>query len=164
MAEDKLIYRSAIPRFFYVFRILSLLALILFLIWEVNYIVLLVYSAGVVYFSLNRLDYILEVHDDHFKVILPCCYGKQFFIYQTFFYKDIHSLELRTPKSNPILSGLNKLFNYSMPALLNRFVFSSQNPSISFYDQHGEKKSFQFTYNNPTLDKALRSVRQAPGE
>jgi len=159
MTNTRPIYRNSLPIQFYGFRGMLLGGLIfLFLIRnEIDYRFILVYLFLAFISSWNRDNYIIEVYNDRFNLVLPSIYGNRFTDTQTYYFSSIKTFAFEKGYYDWKAAIFGEILRFFLPVHMVGILFAYKNPTIHFTI---EAKDFniKFSYNQDSLVKALELI------
>ena len=149
------IYKSSLPFYFYGFRVILLTGTIFLFLYKVDYIFIITYIIFAFIFTLNRDNKIIEVYNDHFKVITPSFYGNKFTSTNAIYYKEINNFEFE--------KGYYDL-NSAIIGIIVRLFFSTysgsayKKPKISFTNEKQKKITIELSFSHDSLFKAIEII------
>jgi hypothetical protein len=160
MNSNKILYKNSLPLRFYAFRSLLLGGFIFLLLIHVNYLYSLLYFVFAFFLTLNKNNYIIEVCDENFNLILPSFYGKKFDQSETFYYSDMSSFEFEKGFYDWKAAILGELARIILSARFMGALFAYKKPKIYFSQKTGIKTSVEFYYNQEKLIKAIELINE----
>lgn len=163
MTKDGLIYKSTLPLTFYLIRgILSGGLILICLILKDHYLIIFFSAYLTFVFTLNNDNFVIEVYDDHFNILLPSFYGTIFNQIETYYFKDITNFEFQKGYYDFKAAIFGELVNKVLPVTAVGAMFAYQKPNLTFIDKTYKKEniSYRFKSNKKNIEKGLQLVQE----
>jgi hypothetical protein len=160
MKDPNITFKNSLPLQFYALRGLLLGGLIFLVLIHIHYFYLSLYFVFAFFFSLNQNNYIIDVDNDSFNLILPSIYGSKFTETQTYFFNEISSFEFEKGYYDWKAAILGEVFRLAIPVGFMGPAWAYKKPKISFTLKTEKKISVDFSYNQDSLMKAIELINE----
>ena len=167
--DNNSIYKSHLPFYFYFLRWMAIFSLILLVVLRIDYRAIIVSTILLLLFLLiNRTNYMIEVYDKYFKVILPSFFGKNFSEEATYYYSDVSEFVFEKGEYNWGKAIWGEIVKIFVPGSVSGLLFAYKNPRIAFKINKESGKDVEQVEiicndNNRSLLKAIDMLKKRIG-